>query len=680
MENNKRFAMKDRKLPLKIYVLWHQNFGCGNQYAEELYSCFTRNINDPISRGIGIPVMFPHCMEHKIDINFETSDRTAIVVLIDENILLDESWYAYLNELQEACDASPKRILFPVAIIRSAFNLPDKSINSKNYIRLYEIEETRKISHLKFILSHELCRFLYDVERISEIEMKVSPPPVKLFLSHAKADGLMITKSIRSYIKENTSLDDFFDTYDIPPGYNFGDVIESAIPNCLLLVVHTDEYSSRNWCRKEVLLSKELSVPILVLDCLKEIEKRSFPYMANVQTLRVNTEEINHERIIFAALIEILRYKYQALFCAAILDSFECKITNNNILGYPPELYTLVQVVDKKDGLVLYPDPPLSNDELSVLKKYNNDITYITPTLLSCIDVKTKVFTQRVIKDLKVGLSISEIDEENSKGINNFHIQDILVEISRYLMTSGAKLLYGGDIRYREDFNFVRILKDLAENYNYEFEETDVKIINYVANYLRQHVSDQLRAELIKIVGFSFVDPLVDINYDLDDPLYKRYSRARDLSNMRTKMNKDLDVRILLGGKKNSFQGLYPGLFEEALLALQLKKAVFLLGGFGGVTEEIIMCILGKKSEVFTKDYQCRFNDYGRFYDYYNDLSTRLNIASINYEEKIAVLAKEGVAGLNNGLSYDENLRLFESTNFTEIISLVLKGLIIKLK
>lgn len=671
--------MNNRKLPLKIYILWHPKFELGSQYARDLYSCFTRNIDDPISRSIGIPVMFPSCNEHKIDIDFEASDRTAIIVFIDENMLLDTTWYAYLSALQGECDSCSKKIMFPVAVIRSAFNLPDKSINSKNYIRLFEIDNSHKIDYLKFVIAHELCRFLFDIERISEISVIDSPPPVKLFLSHAKSDGLTITKSIRGYIKLNTSLDDFFDTYDIPPGYNFSDIIKSAIPNCLLLVVHTDEYSSRNWCRKEVLISKELSVPILVLDCLNETEKRSFPYMANVQTLRVNTSEINNERIIFAALMEVLRYKYQALYNVAILDSFECKISNKNVFGYPPELYTIVQKVDKKDGLVLYPDPPLGNDEISILKKYDNDIVYVTPTLLSCINTKTKALTERSLTDIKVGLSISEIDEENRKGINNLHIQDILVEVSRYLMANGSKLLYGGDIRYREDFNFVKILEDLAESYNYEYEDTTVKITNYVANYLRPNVSDQLQAELIHIVKFKFIEPLDDINYeDSDDTLYKRYTKSRDLSNMRMKMNEDLDARIILGGKKNSFQGLYPGLLEETLLAIKSRKPIYLIGAFGGITEEIIKCIVGNKSDIITKEYQSIYNDYDKFNSYYTELSLKHNLEPINYEEKAGILRKAGVVGLNNGLTLDENYRLFKSINIFEIISLILKGLIIK--
>ena len=47
----------------------------------------------------------------------------------------------------------------------------------------------------------------------------------------------------------------------------------------------------------------------------------------------------------------------------------------------------------------------------------------------------------------------------------------------------------------------------------------------------------------------------------------------------------------------------------------------------------------------------------------------------IDYAEVVSFLNRTGVAGLNNGLSQEENEVLFSSINVLEIVGLVLKGL-----
>ncbi len=673
--------MEKIKVPLSVYVLWHSEFKEGYSYAREIYTHFTRDIENPASRGIGIPVLFPSEekeAEHKLDIDFDTTERVAIVLLIDGKMLLDDSWRLYMKTVQDICDKNPKFIIYPVAMIEKSLRFPVENVRGKNCIRLFEKNgEKQKNEYLIFMLAHELCRFIYGIERISEIENTITPPPIKLFLSHAKADGVEITKSIKEYINHDTPLDDFFDAQDIAPGYDFAKEIKSAIHNCMLLVIHTDQYSSRDWCKKEVLISKEFFVPILVLNCLSRLENRSFPYMSNVQTLRIKeNEKINCEEIISIALLEVLRHKYQGLYIRFVLKLCGLNISEKNILSYPPELFSLVQTVDKKENIVVYPDPPLGNDELALLKRYQANLQFVTPTLVPCIDSKTKVIHELPLNGLKVGISISETDEENRLGLNKHHLQDIMVEMARYLLAEGAQLCYGGDIRYREDFNFVDILACLVKNHNNEYEEVNKKIINYVANYLCPTVSEQIQIDLIDEVEFKFIEQL-DLTDDEDssDKLYSRYIKARDLSKMRTQMNENINARIILGGKKKNYQGSYPGVLEEVILAMNTEKPVYLIGAFGGITQEIIKCIIGEETQILSKEYQSSFNEYSIFYDYYNKKAPKDGLNLIDYRSITEILKYKGIIGLNNGLTEEENKTLFESTNTIEMISLILKGL-----
>nr|WP_241394800.1 hypothetical protein [Clostridium beijerinckii] len=385
---------------------------------------------------------------------------------------------------------------------------------------------------------------------------------------------------------------------------------------------------------------------------------------------------MNCEEIISIALLEVLRHKYQGLYIRFVLQSCGLNISEKNILSYPPELFSLVQTVDKEENIIVYPDPPLGNYEVALLKRYQTNLQFITPTLVPCIDSKSKLINELPLKDFKVGVSISETYEDNCLGLNMIHLQDMMVEMARYLLVQGAQLYYGGDIRYRDDFNFIDILICLVKNHNNEYQQAKKKIANYVANFLCSSVSEHIQIELMNEVDFKFMEPLDSIeNEDCSDELYSRYKKARDLSNMRIQMNKDIDARIVLGGKKKDYQGSCPGVLEEVILAMNAEKPVYLIGAFGGISKEIIKCMLGEKTQVLSKEYQSSFNEYGIFYDYYNEKASKNGLIPIDYSSIIEMLKSKGIRGLNNGLTEDENRILFESTNSIEIISLILKGL-----
>lgn len=53
-----------------------------------------------------------------------------------------------------------------------------------------------------------------------------------------------------------------------------------------MLAFHTDQYSSRPWCRREVLEAKRLGAHILIVDALEAGDPRSFPYGGNVPIIQ----------------------------------------------------------------------------------------------------------------------------------------------------------------------------------------------------------------------------------------------------------------------------------------------------------------------------------------------------------------------------------------------------------
>ena len=92
------------KSPLTLYVLWHPDYAEGEAIAKKLFSVFSRNVDDPFARTPGIPVYFrshPAAPDAKtpIPIPLGEADHTAIIVLVDDHMVVDEAWEAYVTGL-----------------------------------------------------------------------------------------------------------------------------------------------------------------------------------------------------------------------------------------------------------------------------------------------------------------------------------------------------------------------------------------------------------------------------------------------------------------------------------------------------------------------------------------------------------------------------------------------------
>ncbi|CAM3053959.1 TIR domain-containing protein [Paenibacillus sediminis] len=670
--------------PLNVFVVWHPFFTEGEIYANSFFSYYNHDINDPLSRGIGIPVYY-RTGENPHEIDLGDAEYNAIILLINDEMVISDHWVKYLNEIIEnASQTNDKSIIFPVAISNNAFKLPSK-LPDKNFIRLYDIE-INKIDYLISSTTHELCRLLYNIDRIADVvALKQSPPPLKLFISHAKEDGVDVAKKLSDHIQSQTALKTFFDANDIAIGYDFTQEIEENIRDSVLLVVHSDKYSSREWCRREVLIAKRNNRPIIVVNLFDEGEDRSFPYMANLRTIRFNrsiTESVMFEKIILLTLKETLRFKYHYMFVLYLTKKFTIEVEKDAILSHPPELLSLLQITEKGNKLAIYPDPPLSEEELEIIIRAKGDVQFITPTfipILKKID-EYKIHEFTFLDGLNVGLSISESQNIKDLGFEHIHLQDTLVEFTRYLLVSGASLSYGGGITYDPKFNFAQILFDLARGYQKEKIRPSDKITNFVAYPIYTQISSGLRAQLNDIARFVEVPPPNNLGGDHNkifraETVEDLFVWAKSLSEMRRIMDHHIDARIILGGKITGFKGSYPGIVEEAYLALKSKRPVYLIGSMGGASKVIIDCILGSHPEELSEKYQFMNPQYKEFYSKYNELAELNGTETLSYKRVVDFFNQQGIAGLNNGLNEDENRRLFYTKNSIEMISLVLKGL-----
>ncbi|KJU85133.1 hypothetical protein MBAV_002668, partial [Candidatus Magnetobacterium bavaricum] len=68
------------------------------------------------------------------------------------------------------------------------------------------------------------------------------------------------------------------------------------------------------------------------------------------------------------------------------------------------------------------------------------------------------LFEERFLNDFKIGISISESQDIYKYGLGTMHLEDITVEMARYLLACGAIIAYGGNIKYNKTPNYTVIL------------------------------------------------------------------------------------------------------------------------------------------------------------------------------------------------------------------------------
>jgi hypothetical protein len=363
---------------LSVYAVWHPGCSRAATFGRTMFAALCADPDIPASRGLGIQVRFRTSNlgeEIPAPIPFDRAQHTAVLVLADDLLVADPTWRAYADSLMAS--ARPADLVVPVAIT-SVGNLPPY-LRQLQAIRLDQVPEAQQSTILLNDVMHDLCRLL---------DPRASK--VKVFLSHAKEDGLSITTSVRRHLHEVARLDEFFDAADIPDGTRFGEFVASSAGSLpVLLAVQTDAYASRDWCRLEVLEAKRHHVPIVVLSALKSREVRSFPYIGNTPVVRWS-DESSLPHIVRALLGEVLRDRFFPKKVQPLCNRHGLN-SAMQVFSYPPELVTLLTyraemtAAGATMGKYLYPDPPLGTEELHLLKQFDPEIYPVTPTTLQAL-------------------------------------------------------------------------------------------------------------------------------------------------------------------------------------------------------------------------------------------------------------------------------------------------------
>lgn len=252
------------RFPLLVQFEFHPASTEAAAAAEYLHEVLNA---DPAVPGLQIPTTFTpdNGSDEPPDPAVATeADRVLVVLLADDHLAAAArkttksgiTWGEYATRLRSVTEDSGHRFV-PVQLTENAWPI-DKRLDDTNFLRAWAIDGVEE--RHKFI-ARRLVHLL--IRRLRPRPDNEDAPPVTIFLSHTKMDlehEPRVVKSLLAHLTATQPEKTWFDSGDISTGSRFAQEIEKGVKDTALLAIVTDSYSSRSWCRKEVLFADRKSV------------------------------------------------------------------------------------------------------------------------------------------------------------------------------------------------------------------------------------------------------------------------------------------------------------------------------------------------------------------------------------------------------------------------------------
>ncbi len=663
--------------------------------------------------------------------------HTLIVLLVDKNLKDDKDWTVWIRKCaKHVADSAGRHQIIALCTteqLKKSLTLVKRQ-SANRYVVKVGYDDVQKNGQLAFgeyaerpawfaLYTLQACRHLL-ARTVFDSDVDSEKLKLRLFISHAKKDSLPLANSLRSALNEKEYFATWYDTEDLAGVEDWRAAIRDGVNNSVVVVLRTENYDARPWCRQEFLWADQCAVPIVCVEARNSLEYAADALAASrVPTVRI--PDGNLFRILFLALKESLRILQmeRRLIQLKVTHVGVRKAKERFLIPYTPNLRNLTYAAKVVAGrrrrsragynVILYADPPLTPELYQASKVYMEDrcgMSYLlTPTLLpfwsvmNSSAVKTpQNLPTRSLLGKRINISISEHEPDlKRRGLTIQEMNGFVVQMAQALIANEAIVAFGHD--WRDD----GVMQEI-----YRFGETHQQVVlsederpGLIENYcfwgMKSGLNDRERGHLRGILDIVDCDRPDDqrlANYSalLDvPPKYRGYAFARALTNMRRTMTKKIFARICLGGRdmnpkqpEKGPSGRCPGVVEEALLSCLADQPLYLSGLLGGVTQQVINAIDSRDSHL-----EFRLPDeIATAYDG-TELGKKPNPAAhttktvlqktysydgpLTSDEILEIFKRYGIKRLakNNGLSEDENRYLFSAATIDEVIGWVLTGL-----
>lgn len=616
------------RTPLSLYVVYHPDSDTSQRYADVIHDWFRLVDDDGDSTEAGIPVWYRCALEGgKLtpEMRVEDADLNAIVVLVSAEMLLDDAWRQAVQAMVRAMKRDGSRDdprIYPVSLCPGASNLA----------WLFEGQALPGSSEraLRRALTEAVTR---ELRRAREPDARDLPPaPVQVFLSHAKADGLEVARSLRDDLAKVSQLKTWFDENDLAPGYEWRSPLleQPEHEGTAVIAVVSDVYPSRNWCVEEATRARTprpmkgddipeatrifTVSPTVAVILPQRRWSRQLAQLAQVTQIGWVLESPDQPDrvadVVDRLLLETLLIFYYRAFAVSIARHRGDIDERLVLLTWVPDHWTLAWVLDQ---LRTSPDATL---ETGPTEAASWTLAYPGRGLRRVeqeereaearrrLGGKVRLVPQERLEDgeridlgeLRVALSGGGKNADVARaGLGMRHVNDVMFRLSQRLLEAGAKLEFGGALSNYSDIltkgviaaaaGWFRLAEDKPQ------EPGESPLTNYAAWPFHRFISTRQQTELFAVCRFVRIDPDVEglpkaQDFEAQNPEHARWS-ADALTKMRVACSRACRVRVVFAGTIRGWRGWIPGILEEVACSIEEGRPVLVIGGFGGMAGEI---------------------------------------------------------------------------------------------
>jgi hypothetical protein len=270
--------------PVTIYVVHHPDCKAAEALAKKLFDWFRLGYLTGDSSAAGLPLHFRRTISKDVlpviapSIPFERAEVNVVILLVDHKLVEDPRWRHAAVKLAEDISkrrknqvpAAPQVMLLPAAMHESFYRL-GPLYEDFNPIRLLGLTEVRMEAALRRSATEAIARLVRARETpnlnsrrpastrsTGRVAVSDQPPPLEVFLSHAKADGTEIAEYLRDGVRKFSQLLAWYDANDLPYGAEWKSPMVAAVEKdtAAMIATVTDAYPTRPWCRTEAKLAR----------------------------------------------------------------------------------------------------------------------------------------------------------------------------------------------------------------------------------------------------------------------------------------------------------------------------------------------------------------------------------------------------------------------------------------
>lgn len=188
---------------------------------------------------------------------------------------------------------------------------------------------------------------------------------LRLFISHAKMDGLPLAQALKHQIQSTRWLQTFYDAEDLTKNPGWRRELKFGVKNSLIIILRTEVYDDRYWCQQEVRWADEYAVPAVLVEARTGLDHPASTLpLDRIPTVRI--PDGNLMRILYLALREGLKY---LLFNRRVAELRRSRLVPANAVirtfSFHPSMAALLRICrtlpakPKRRRYILYPDPVL---------------------------------------------------------------------------------------------------------------------------------------------------------------------------------------------------------------------------------------------------------------------------------------------------------------------------------